>query len=342
MKDEELMLSVIMAVYETPKEYLKQAIDSILNQSYTKYEFIIIDDGCKNTETVGCLEEYNIQDNRIKLIRNSRNIGLTKSLNRALKECKGKYIARMDSDDISFPERFQKQIEYMENNPEVCLCGSNTVVFDGDNIIYDESEIRSRIRNNEISDIRMLIENVGFAHPTFMMRKAFLDEHEIWYDESLRYAQDYGLVTDIIIKGGKLHRIGESLLKYREHEGQISSSYQEKQANCQMSVSAKRIGNVFRELSKDDCDIIAELPYDNSRYKPSDYSNAIKKIFKLNREKPQYDVVIFEREFLYIWHKKVKHTSKKVGKPWGWFNYLSLLSIPSVISVQLEEWRLNE
>ena len=341
MKDEELMLSVIMAVHETPKEYLNQAIDSILNQSYTEYEFIIIDDGCINMETIECLEEYNILDNRIKLIRNSENIGLTRSLNRALKECRGKYIARMDSDDISLPERFKTQIEYMENNPEICLCGSNTVVFDGDKIIFDESQIHSRIRRKEIADIRMLVENTGFAHSTFMIRKAFLDEHAIWYDEGLRYAQDYGLVTDIIINGGKIHRIEKVLLKYREYAGQLSVACHSAQNECQLRSSQKRLMNSFEGLSERECGIIAELPYDISHYTCNEIVSALKRMFIINRKSRLFNRRLLEQEMRYYWYKKIKHVCKRKKKVGDIDVFFALMSIPAIVNIKWEEFRLG-
>ena len=97
-----------------PGYYFKE----IIKLRNREYEFIIIDDGCSNQDTVSCLKEYSIKDSRIKLIRNSENIGLTKSLNVGLDSCQGKYIARIDADDISMPESFAIQSEEMETHPE--------------------------------------------------------------------------------------------------------------------------------------------------------------------------------------------------------------------------------
>ena len=102
------LVSVVMPNYNTEEEYLRSAIESILNQTYSNFEFIIIDDGSTN-DSVSIIESYD--DERIVLIKNTENQGVTRSLNIALDHCKGDYIARMDSDDVSFPNRFEKQVE---------------------------------------------------------------------------------------------------------------------------------------------------------------------------------------------------------------------------------------
>ena len=105
------LVSVLMCVYDTPVRYLKEATESILNQTYDNLEFIIVDDGSGLKETGDYLEAVSKADNRIKLIHNNNNIGLTKSLNIGLHFCKGNYIARMDADDISISERIEKQVQ---------------------------------------------------------------------------------------------------------------------------------------------------------------------------------------------------------------------------------------
>ncbi len=110
-------ISVVMPVYNTKEEWLREAIESILNQSYKDFEFIIIDDGSdKSIEPI--VNSYN--DARIVLIR-QENLGIAKSLNYGFKISKGEYIARMDSDDISLPERFEKQVNFLDKNPQISV-----------------------------------------------------------------------------------------------------------------------------------------------------------------------------------------------------------------------------
>ena len=122
-------ISVIMPAYNAEK-YIREAIDSILAQTYTDFEFIIIDDASTDA-TASIVESYS--DERIRFFRNEHNMGVANTLNRGLDLAVGEYIARMDSDDISLPERFAKQVEFMDTHTDVIVCGSNAIVF-GDGI----------------------------------------------------------------------------------------------------------------------------------------------------------------------------------------------------------------
>ena len=134
------LVSVIMSVYNGEK-YLVQAIDSILNQTYQNFEFIIIDD-CSTDNSSHILQEYAQKDSRIKIIKKEKNIGIKgfiKNLNLGISIAKGKYIARMDADDISLPERFQKQVDFLENNPEITLVGAQLNLINEQNKITGEA-----------------------------------------------------------------------------------------------------------------------------------------------------------------------------------------------------------
>ena len=114
-------ISVIMSIYNTRREYIIRAVDSILKQTFDDFEFIIVNDGSEDfvRETI-----QTFSDKRIKYLENGKNIGLVRSLNRALELSSGEYIARMDSDDISLPQRFERQVEYMDKNPHVGVLGT--------------------------------------------------------------------------------------------------------------------------------------------------------------------------------------------------------------------------
>ena len=131
-------ISVIMSIYSEKEEWIKESIDSILSQTFRDFEFIIINDNPKRKENENLLLEYSQKDNRIIVITNKENIGLTKSLNKGLSIAKGKYIARMDADDISFPTRFQKQIDFLDKNTEYVLCGANISYFGSEEKIIEQ------------------------------------------------------------------------------------------------------------------------------------------------------------------------------------------------------------
>ena len=176
----DILVSVIMPTYNTPEEYLKKSIESILNQSYSNIEFIIICDGCIEDEKI--IENY--KDNRIKIIRHTKNEGIAKSLNKAIDIAKGKYIARMDSDDISLKNRIKMQVQYMEKNKNIMVCGMDA------KCIGETKRIKStyNIRPQEV-EIQLLYMNC-MIHPTVMLRKSFLDENNIRYNEDFQCSQD--------------------------------------------------------------------------------------------------------------------------------------------------------
>ena len=118
-----------MPVYNAEK-YLVESIESILNQSLKNFEFIIINDGSKD-KSLGIIKKYAKKDKRIILLNNSRNLGLQKTLNKGLEVARGKYVARMDADDISLPKRLEIQFNYMEDHLEIFLVGSSAIVIDG-------------------------------------------------------------------------------------------------------------------------------------------------------------------------------------------------------------------
>ncbi len=254
-----VLVSVIMSVYNTPVEYLREAVSSILEQTYKNLEFVIVDDGSNDSDVIGYLKKLTDLDNRVKLIKNGKNIGLTKSLNIAIDNSQGEYLARMDADDISLPNRVEKQVKYMEDNPQICQTGTAILIFDKDGIVLDTSKQKDHLSNQKVCDIRLLFENTGYAHTSFMLRRSFLDEHGIRYREDIKKAQDYAITTDCILAGGKRHLINEPLLKYRVHEGQITSSSYSEQVEYQAITAHRRLKATFESLNDDECWAIARL-----------------------------------------------------------------------------------
>lgn len=230
----EYPISVIMSVYKEPTEWLKQAIDSIINQTFDNFEFVIISDNPNGIENIALLNEYANKDSRIRLIFNEENIGLTKSLNKGLAVAKGYYLARMDADDISMPTRFEKQYQYMESHPQVIVLGTAIKYFGRgawkkgtDAIRYMDAEIRAQ----------MLLDNC-IAHPTVFIRKSVLDEHGLTYDENYRQSQDIRL-WEQLMPYGEFANLKEKLLKYRLSDQQITKSRASSQSNLAEGVKLR-------------------------------------------------------------------------------------------------------
>ena len=181
------LVSVVMSVYNGEK-YLNESIESILNQSYKNIEFIIINDGCTD-KSFSIMQEYYSNDHRIKIIDNKENKGLIYSLNRGISEAKGKYIARMDADDIALYDRIEKQVAYMEENLDVALLGTAV------NMFLDGSAVKKKI--NVLTSNGQLIANSifenSFQHPTVIMRSDIIKKDNLEYEYKDKYAEDYGL-----------------------------------------------------------------------------------------------------------------------------------------------------
>ncbi len=338
------LISVLMCVYNTPTEYLKEAVDSILNQSYESLEFIIVNDCSSDDNVLEYLRHVSQSDSRICVVDNSENLGLTKSLNVGLEHCHGEYIARMDSDDISMPNRLQIQLEYMESHPEIALVGSDIVCF-GDGIEEtDTSLAEDPCSDPEIYRINSLLQHSGPPHPTFMFRSEFLKDNGIRYREDILKAQDYGIMADILKRGGNIRKIRKPLLKYRIHENQITAGSEAEQKAYQLRVSYDYISFLFPELSSEESlsiammgcyfhveDIISVVNRKESvkkafsgleneleqLFRPDVYISALQKIFNANAEKQLFDDKLFRHDLLNRWINLVLKNSKHYRKFWG-------------------------
>ncbi|MBA2857945.1 glycosyltransferase involved in cell wall biosynthesis [Methanococcus maripaludis] len=209
-------ISVIMSTYNEPEIYIKEAIESILNQTFGDFEFIIVIDNPDNLELKNVLENYALKDRRITLIKNEKNYGAAKSRNNGIDVSKGKYISIMDADDISLPNRLQTQYEYLEKNPEIFLIGSGIIdIEETGKEIAKHKMITSETKLKKILEKRNAIN-----HPTIM----FKNDKNTYYREKFRNAEDYDLYLRILSENKKLKNISEILLKYRINSKSISHS----------------------------------------------------------------------------------------------------------------------
>ncbi|KAA5546129.1 glycosyltransferase [Roseiconus nitratireducens] len=228
------LLSIVMAVHDGA-DYLPAAIDSILNQTFSQFEFLIVDDG-SDSATKEILSQ--ISDSRVQIITQSQQ-GLTRSLNTGLAKARGKYIARMDADDVAFPDRLERQFQYLEANPDVVALGTNVVYIDRDN----RSLFMRRLPVNHDEIIKCQLSDWGgfLVHPSVMMRSQSVREIG-GYDDSFRYAQDYDLWFRLA-DTGKLANLSSPLLYYRIHGKGLTQSRQNEQAQCREAI-------LNRELAK--------------------------------------------------------------------------------------------
>ncbi|MEM2115951.1 MAG: glycosyltransferase [Candidatus Woesearchaeota archaeon] len=213
-KEKNPKVSVIMSVYNEPESYLRKAIESILNQTYTDFEFIIILDNPKNEKLDKIIKEYLEKDKRIVYLKNIKNLGLAGSLNQGIRIAKGKYIARMDADDISLPNRLKIQVEFMEKNKEIDL------LFTFYNLIDEKGKFLGRIHpsiNGKIHNPKkyFLMNKLYIHHPTLLVKSKILKEN--MYDETLRSSEDYDLWLRLFKNKNKyvFYILPQYMLNYR-------------------------------------------------------------------------------------------------------------------------------
>lgn len=239
-----------MSVYNEPIEWIEQSIQSIQNQTFENFEFIIINDNPANPEIKELLRRYSAEDRRIILIENKENIGLTKSLNVGIRASKGKYIARMDADDISMPTRFQVQYDYMESHSDIDVCGTWAIQF-GDISMFSSKKLKTPVTDDEIR-IQALVYN-PMIHPSVFLRRERLPER--LYNEEFKKAQDYALWAKLITKGFKLHNIPEYLIKYRITKKSTISNYRDQQYDTSDKVRLKLLRSIYPSCTDSDIEI---------------------------------------------------------------------------------------
>lgn len=216
-QDPSPLISVVMSVYNG-MAFLEEAIDSVLSQTLTDFEFIIIDDGSTD-KTWPMLTGYAAQDVRITLLRNETNLGYTRSLNRGLKLARGLFVARQDADDISAPERFEKQIAYFDAHPEVGLLGTVTNLIDDKGKILSPGFYSHLVSNTDLQ--KELLIDFCLAHGSVMIRRQCLDQVGPVYDVSLEPAEDH----DLWLRLSEVTQVGnlaEPLYGYRQHGASVS------------------------------------------------------------------------------------------------------------------------
>lgn len=212
------MISVIMSTYKEDERLLRESIESILNQTYRDFEYIIILDYPDNVVHKSVIEEYALKDDRIHFYVNEKNMGLTDSLNRGLSLCHGEYIARMDADDISLPDRLERQMEYLEKNHYDLIGGITEMINENGSLLYsiksvptDPKKINKALRYSQC-----------IAHPTWLGRKEVFEKNAGYRHMPL--CEDYDFTLRAVLNGFVISNLNEPVLKYRMTSNSISRS----------------------------------------------------------------------------------------------------------------------
>jgi glycosyltransferase involved in cell wall biosynthesis len=251
-------ITVLMPVYNGAK-YLPEAINSILSQTFSDFEFLIINDGSIDN-SANIIKSF--RDKRINFINNPSNSGLVVVLNQGLLMAQGRYIARMDADDISLPDRFKIQFELMEKKPEVGVCGTWVK-----NIYDDSKKITAKyyVKHNDIT--ANLLFGASFAHPTIMFRKELVAQGQLKYDENYKHSEDYELWTRLANKT-KFANIPRVLLLYRKHQTSICSEQSDIQKDQALVLQLR----LLRELDIEPTDMETRIHQAICQFKINSFS----------------------------------------------------------------------
>jgi glycosyltransferase involved in cell wall biosynthesis len=203
-------ISVIMSVYNSEK-YIEETIESILNQSFTNFELLVIDDASTDN-TLKLILKY--KDKRIKLYKNKKNLGYVINLNYLMSQSVGKYIARHDADDISHKDRLYYQFKVLENDISIDVCGTSAISFG------DKSRFMYVYQNNDYIRSQMFFAN-GLIHPTIMYKRELLNRFDFYYNNNYKPTEDYSLWTNLPTSVN-FFNISHPLLKYRLHSSNAS------------------------------------------------------------------------------------------------------------------------
>ena len=236
-------ISIIMSVYNG-ETYLKEAIESVINQTFLNWELVVIND-CSTDSTQEILEEFATRDERIKVYPNEVNLKLPTSLNKAISLCNGKYIARMDADDICLPERLEKQYKFMEENQDVSLSSCRFMTVK--NGVYASGGAGGRCDDKALR--AMLLVANPILHPGVIAKAEVMKKFN--YDTTLTCTEDLELWTRMAMANEKIEILPECLLIYRLHDKQITSTTLERQHTEVIKIQQKYYSSILCEMDEE-------------------------------------------------------------------------------------------
>lgn len=238
-------VSVLLPVYNTREDHLREALESVLGQTYGDFEVLVVDDASTDENVGRVVRSYD--DPRIRFSVNAKNLGISKTRNLLMEMARGEYLAVMDHDDIALPRRFEMEVAYLDAHPEVGVVSSQ-VEFFGDKTGVEPQPI-------EDADIRLgLVHACVLSHSATMIRKRVLTENSIWYEEEFSPAEDYALWCRLL-PHTRFHNLPEVLVRYRFHAGNTSLTQKERIRRAHLAIVGfaeaenPALHNLYRELA---------------------------------------------------------------------------------------------
>lgn len=215
------LVSIVLPAYNCEK-FIRFTIDSLLNQTYTNFELLIINDGSTDS-SVEIIKSFS--DTRIQLINNSKNEGLIYTLNKGIELAKGKYIARIDADDICLKKRLEKQVNWLEKNANTVIVATQIEFIDEQGITMGNWDLdQQKITAQQIKNA--MLWQCCIAHPTVMMRSDIIKKYRYPYNQ--KHSEDYGLWLQVLSDNNIIEKIPEPLLQYRVHGNSVTGAINSK------------------------------------------------------------------------------------------------------------------
>lgn len=249
------LVSVLMPCYNA-EAYLESAMLSMLNQTYRNIEIVAIND-CSTDKTKDILTRLSSQDERIKVYNNEQNLKLIATLNKGVTLCNGEYIARMDSDDISFPKRLEKQVAFLEKNKDIDIV--STLFYTFHKSTPEKSHLSLHDNPLMPDDVKtyMLFKS-GICHPAVMLRKRVFTELHLKFESEYLHVEDYAFWSKAVYRT-KLANIGEPLLYYRVHPNQVSSLHNKLQRENKRQVFKLHLEEFGIPITDDNLDFHSSI-----------------------------------------------------------------------------------
>lgn len=317
-----------MPVYNG-EAFLHEAIDSILNQTFTDFEFLIINDGSTDgTEKI--IKSYT--DPRINYHKNEQNIKLIATLNKGLALATGKYIARMDADDISLPERLEKQVQFMEHNLHVVACGAWAETFGVDNAF-----VKYEAGHQDIM-FKMLYQ-CHLVHPTVIMRTQEVQSFKPQFDFNFAHAEDYDFFVRLGYKY-QLANLQQVLLKYRSHAKSVSKAYDEVQKTNSNIIRHSQFAHLGYAVSPQllaDFAILNHHAYSKVKSTPAEIKTMFENMLKANAQSRAFDNLFLEKKLSYLWF----HYCYKVATPNVFYSSKILSQHSKPTALQKVKWQVK-
>ncbi len=316
------LISVVMANYNTPEQYLRPAIESILKQTYTNFEFIIIDDGSTD-DSLSVIESY--RDNRIRLVKNEKNLGLIKSLNKGLELSTGEYIARIDSDDISLPERLAVQLAYMQEHPNVIVSGTGIEYIGDWEKKTNKKIVVTPIPERERYRVLLLFDHQpNIYHTSVMFNKSLLLQYGLRYDEDKIHAEDYKMWISCV-EAADCANVPQVLARYRVHDSSVSLSKREIIKATVRRIHQEQLDKLHLTFTDE-----SYAAYRTFRHSRTPYQikakKWIKKLLRANKKYQVYDQQTMKAVLADKWTKLTYNWMKATRNPFRIIRIL--LSVP--------------